>query len=312
MHASGVPLEWCPEPPWTRLRSSLPAVTPDQTAEFFARIAKAIGARDAHPKVAREAPDPSADGELERGGFVPWRASAAVQQFARTGLEDILKLASDRYSATGGIVPESSQKRDTFAFTAAILIALTEPADDVLDQAVKFARQFTEPDFLVNKVPGYLSTLVLKAYKAADGVRKWHGGRWTVPLYTPSRDWLVSRLGVTREEQVRLGLGALVGDAEKKQRKARAKGVAERSEYLAPAAARRPIIIAMKGRGMTWRAIADDLGISTTQAYRLGTSTELVPGPGGVLSEKGEVSPVGVSAGLQASQTFQREFDFEN
>ena len=44
----------------------------------------------------------------------------------------------------------------------------------------------------------------------------------------------MAQLEVTREEQVRLGLGALVGDAEKKQRKARAKGVAERSEYLAP------------------------------------------------------------------------------
>jgi hypothetical protein len=288
IHGSGVPLEWYPEPPWIHPRSNLPAIKPEQETEFFARIAKEIGARGVHDKPrVHEEPDASTDTDaMERGGFVPWRASAAVQQFARTGLRDIRRLASDRYRASGGIVPESSHMRDAFAFTAAILIALIEPAGDVLDRTMEFCRHFTEPDFLTDSVPRYISSLLVKAFKAADGVRKFHRGRWTVPLYTPSRAWLVAQLEVTREEQVRLGLGALVGDAEKKQRKARAKGVAERSEYLAPAAARRPIIIAMKGRGMTWRAIADDLGISTTQAYRLGTSTELVPGPGGVLSEK--------------------------
>ena len=105
---------------------------------------------------------------MERGGLVPWRASAAVQQFARTGLRDIRRLASDRYSASGGIVPESSHMRDAFAFTAAILIALIEPADDVLDRT-KLDHNFTQPDFLTDGVPRYISSLLVKAFKAATG-----------------------------------------------------------------------------------------------------------------------------------------------
>jgi hypothetical protein len=65
----------------------------------------------------------------------------------------------------------------------------------------------------------------------------------------------------------------VISDAEKERRRIerrREAGMIERSAYEARDAERRPIVNAMRARGMTWRAIAAELGISVGEAHLLG------------------------------------------
>src|SRR6476469_5494816 len=85
---------------------------------------------------------------------------------------------------------------------------------------------------------------------------------------------LIDLLQITPAEECHMR--ALISEAEKRRRDAvrqrqrrRAAGLIERAEYEAPAAGRRPLVIEMRARAMTWRTIGVELGISEGETRRI-------------------------------------------
>ncbi|HBK37494.1 MAG TPA: replication protein, partial [Halomonas sp.] len=98
------------------------------------------------------------------------------------------------------------------------------------------------------------------------------------PLYTPRNDTLIQALQITPEEQKKLKTiiskeEAAWRHAERERQRRRLAGMAERSEYLESMAAtteeRRKAALELRGKGLSQRAIAKELGITQQRVSKL-------------------------------------------
>jgi hypothetical protein len=189
-------------------------------------------------------------------------------------LEDIRQLAALRHPGNGGIVVEGA--RDLFGHLAACQLARVIKPGPLFHEIVAICRGFLPTSYLDatsgrDSFRRHCSTLLDRAMHAAEGELVEFRGRLRTPIYTYTKARIIDTLGITSDEMRRMS--RLIDDGEKYRRKVetrRAAGMVERAAYEAKAAERRPMVAAMRARGMTWRAIAAELGVSVGEAHRLG------------------------------------------
>jgi hypothetical protein len=197
------------------------------------------------------------------------RGHNSHHRFTREGwhwtlIEDMRTLPRLRYP--NGIVPEGM--RDTFAFLIACQLVRIFPPGEVFPEIAAVVSTIIEPGFVAKELMHLCSSAMQRARDA------WAGRGW-IHIYRYRKQTMIDMLEVTWAEQRQMG--ALIDEAEYRRRELarlttlrRNAGAIERSAYEARAAERRPIVKAMRARGMTWRAIAAELGISVSEAHRLG------------------------------------------
>ena len=99
----------------------------------------------------------------------------------------------------------------------------------------------------------------------------WHGHART-PVWTYTKQTLIERLQVTPDEERRIT--RLISTQEKRRRERetyRASHTGQsREEYEARAKERQSRVLALRQKGLSWRAISGGLGISVGEAHRLG------------------------------------------
>jgi hypothetical protein len=184
-------------------------------------------------------------------------------------LDELPRLARHRYADTGGTVHGASEERDWFVTVAGMMLALLAPPDQILDRALALTWLFVDPAFIGHEAGGYLASIVERAEKAQAGIRTMFDGKPCVPVYIPSRQWIVDRLAVTAAEVDALGLRAIATHSQAKTRKRRAQGVQPRADYEATAAARRlQAVQAVEVLGMSKKAAARAIGISAFELRR--------------------------------------------
>lgn len=218
-------------------------------------------ARQVAPSAARE---PTAGlilpsvAEVERAA----RPYPGGRMFTREGwhwtvIEDVHHLARMRWG--GGTVPPGW--RDTFGHVIAAQLARIFGPDHLYREIVAQARLLLPAGYIERELPGHCSTLLHRAREQAP--------------YRYRKATPIELLQVTPAEERHMK--ALISEAEGKRRDAvrqreqrRAAGLAERDAYEAAAAERRIMVAERRSRGMSWRAIAAELGISVGEAHRLG------------------------------------------
>jgi hypothetical protein len=180
-------------------------------------------------------------------------------------VEDCYRLAASRWNGT---VPEGW--RDIFGFVIACQLApIYHPS--VLSREIRAAVSLIlPPDYAQRDMISHCSTLMRQAREA------YQGRRWTLVYRYRKRD-LIEMLEITPAEE--RDMRAIISDAEHPRRRQvrraderRKAGAIERADYEARAGARRTQLVAMRERGMTWRAIGAELGVSEGEARRLGRS----------------------------------------
>jgi hypothetical protein len=178
-------------------------------------------------------------------------------------VEDVWRLADMRWN---GIVPKGS--RDAFGFVIACQIARIVHPDQLWYEIRAAVGRIVPAEFVDRDFARYCGTLMRRA-REAFMLR-----RWSV-TYHLSKSYMIDVLQISRAEQHHMH--ALIDDteylrrhAERERTRRAAAGMIERSAYEARATERRPIVKAMRARGLTWRAIAAELGISVSEAHRLG------------------------------------------
>jgi hypothetical protein len=180
--------------------------------------------------------------------------------FSREGwhwaiIEDIRTLARMRW---GGTVPPGW--RDTFGHAMACQLTRIFHPGDLYREIIAHAGLLLPRDYVAHDLAGHCSSLMRLAREAAP--------------YRYRKTTLIELLGITPAEERHMK--ALISDGEKDRREVvrqreqrRAAGMIERAEYEANAAARRPLIAAMRDRGISWRKIGAEMGISEGEARRL-------------------------------------------
>ncbi len=200
------------------------------------------------------------------------RADGTRRHFTREGwfwaiIEDCYTLARLRYP--GGVVPAGSHMRDIFGHVIACQLARILPPNILYREIIAAVSRVVEPGYVHADLASHSSTLLRLAREA------WVIGEWS-QLYRYGKMRLIDLLEITATEEPHMR--ALISGGEKRRRAAdaerarrRANGAAGRAEYEANAVARRPIIARMRHVGMSWRAIAAELGITVSEAHRQGT-----------------------------------------
>ena len=174
-------------------------------------------------------------------------------------LEDLRTLAQLR-----GGVAEGQRMQHLFWQLNFLLLAGATNTELMWHEAAELARQI-DPSW------GYrtpeLSTLYQKAQAHERGERITFQGREFAPLYTPKNDTLINLFGITDQEQKQLR--TIVSTDEAKERHAkrdterrRAAGAVERAEYLDQAQHKRKQAAELRGKGLSVRAIAQQMGVS--------------------------------------------------
>ena len=161
--------------------------------------------------------------------------------------------------------------RDLFGHFAACQLARVIMARNLAHEITAAARLFLPAGYINRELLAHSSTLLRRAKAAAEGELVTFGNQRRTPIYTYGKGRIIDTLEITPDEERHMT--RLISDAEKERRRIerrRAAGVIERAQYEARATERRLIVAAMRGRGMTWRAIGAELRISVGEAHRLG------------------------------------------
>ncbi|WP_299312652.1 replication protein [uncultured Halomonas sp.] len=194
------------------------------------------------------------------------------QELAWHRLEDLRTLATMRAAQVGGPDPLEGQ-RMLFLFWSLNFMALSH--------AVKPASFWKEAQALAASLaPGWnydrseLSTVYHKTKAYFQGEVVDFGGRKLPPLYTPRNATLIERFGITDDEQRKLRTilsqtEARRRDAERKRDMRRKAGAQDRQAYEATAQHRREVARELRAEGLSYRKIAETLGVSVGEAHRL-------------------------------------------
>ncbi len=177
-------------------------------------------------------------------------------------LEDIRKLAGMRYP--GGRVPDGT--RDTFGFLGACQLARVIPAGQLWYEVRSWARLLLPSGYVDKDLSRQCSTLLRRA--TADAMRNTDGTKVTVYTYTKQR--LIEMLCITPDEM--RSMSRLIDDAEKRRRDREAWRAAHtgqnREQYEAGAQARAAQATILRATGLTWRAVAAEMGLDSAEAAR--------------------------------------------
>lgn len=165
--------------------------------------------------------------------------------------------------------------RDTWLFLACNSVAWLAPPAVLEREFRALAREVAGWDH--RECDSRMASVLRRAGVAARGHKIEWRGQQVDPRYKIRVSTIIEWLDVSRAEMRGAGLRVLV-DAdvareravERKQASRRRAGVKERAEYTAQAETRRSAIQLLRDRGLTWRAIAAELNISLSEAYRLG------------------------------------------
>lgn len=206
---------------------------------------------------------------LVRGGKYGLRR-LGDRQLAWDRLEDLRTLASIRADHIEG-------SRMLFLFWCTNFLALAQPtkANTLHYEARSIAREIA---------PGWtyqdcdLGTTFQRAKAYAAGEKIEFNGRQYPPLYTPRNSTLIEALGITDAEQAKLKTiiskdEAARRHADRETLRRRLAGIAERSEYLSQMSnitqQRRKAAHELREKGLSQRAIANELGVSQPRIAKL-------------------------------------------
>lgn len=94
------------------------------------------------------------------------------------------------------------------------------------------------------------------------------------PLYTPRNATLAERFAITDDEQCRLRTIVSKDEArrrhtERERNRRREAGAVDRASYEATAQHRRDMALVLRGEGMSYRKIAENMGTSLSQVQRM-------------------------------------------
>jgi hypothetical protein len=181
-------------------------------------------------------------------------------------LEDIRALARRRYP-DGIVLPGA---RDLFGHLAACQLAMVVAPGQLFHEIVAICREFLPAGYIDRELAGHCSTLLSRARRAGAGERVRFAGTERSPVYTYGKARLIDLLGITAAEEAHMK--RLVSDGEKRRRETerrRAAGMMERGAYEGRSTARRGQARALREQGMTYRAIAEELGVSIGEAHWL-------------------------------------------
>lgn len=188
------------------------------------------------------------------------RTQRGGRMFTREGwhwaiVEDLRMLARMRW---GGIVLEGW--RDIFGHVLACQLARIFHPGQLRHEIMAHSRLMLPADYVAHDLVGHCSTLLGRARE---------GG-----IYRYRKNTLIDLLQIAPAEERHMT--ALISEAEKRrremaqeERQRRAAGMIPRIRFEGTAVARRPMVAERRARGMTWRAIGADLGISEAEARRL-------------------------------------------
>lgn len=187
------------------------------------------------------------------------------RQLAWDRLEDLRRLAELR----GGVC-DGERMLHLFWRLNFLLLSGATNSRQMYYEAAALAREL-DPAWLNNSKE--LMTLYAKAKQFEAGEKVEFNGRQYPALYTPRNDTLINLFQVTDDEQRELRTivsrdMAAERDRERHTARRRAAGAVERSAYLAAAADKAVEARLLRAKGLSVRAIAEQMGISKTAAAR--------------------------------------------
>ena len=153
---------------------------------------------------------------------------------------------------------------------AACALAHVIPSGQLYHEIVATGRDFLPGGYIDRELKGDCGAVLRRAVAASEGRRVEFDGRMWDTRYSYSKASHIEMLGIQPHEERHMT--RLISDGEKERRRVerrREAGVIERAAYEAPAAARRAKVVELRARGLTWRAIGAELGISEGEARRL-------------------------------------------
>lgn len=207
------------------------------------------------------------------------------RQLAWDRLEDLRKLAELR-----GGVQEGERMQHLFWQLNFLVLSGATNSSLMYHEAAALARVI-DPSWGYNSKE--LMTLYGKAKAFEAGEKVTFGGRQFPPLYTPKNDSLISLFRITDDEQRQLRTLISRDMAAERHRKRdearrRAAGAVDRETFLEAAQERRREAQALRGEGLSVRAIAARMGVSKTAVGRYladagecPTSLRITGGPDG-------------------------------
>lgn len=204
----------------------------------------------------------------DTSGLVQFRGS----QLAWDRLRDLRVLAKLRADSNGA-VPDG--QRDTFLFlSACFLVQINLVATKVESELDGLAREYA-PHWKAAQLKGCITSVMKRLKMMVKGEKVIFNGVAVDPRYRFRNETLISTkwLGVTEEEQKHMS--TIIGKEEARKRAAErsrkqraeqgAQTLAERKESVAE---RKNKAIQLREKGLTWSAIAKELGYSSAKSVQ--------------------------------------------
>lgn len=163
-------------------------------------------------------------------------------------------------------------ERDVPVFLAACFLAEAKLAKDVMSELRPLVRLLA-PDWGEPEIKDCVSSVLERAQAHARGETVEFRGKQVSPRYGHSNATLIEKLCITPDEERQMQ--TIISKAEKRRRtndrrtaQRRDEGVVPRADYRQAAVDKSLAARALKGQGMSLRAISVELGISLTSAQR--------------------------------------------
>lgn len=191
-------------------------------------------------------------------GPAPARPGAAYQDVV---LADLLRLVQHRYP--GGQIPAG--RRDVWVLWVGNALSWTVPMLQLLAEADRLTGPWT--GWSRSELRERLAAVLQRAGEAAAGQTRQYRGRDVDPRYRVRPDTLARRLDVSLEEAEAAGLAVVRPGRGGSEPVATHKERAERRALMAPQAH------ALRAAGLSWPAVARQLGVSEAQVRRVVRAT---------------------------------------
>lgn len=190
-----------------------------------------------------------------------------------TVLADLQRLRQARWFG-----PLPPGQRDTWLFLACTAMTWLAPAFTLRREFYALAKE--AGGWREREVDSRMGAVFSRATAAAVGRSVEWGGKALDPRYRFQAGTIVEWLEISPAEMRDAGLRVLVDRdvarelaTGRERDRRRRHGAQERAAYEAPAQARRGRVFELRQRGMTWRTIGAELGVSEAEARRLGKAS---------------------------------------
>jgi hypothetical protein len=227
--------------------------------------------RDALRKPRDEKEERRQEFQLLKGGKTGNLRTFSGRQLSWDRLEDLRTLAKLRGWMETGISHGYRSKYIHWCLNFLLLSGAVH-SSQLFHEAQAIAREVC-PDF--NKdVRSVLSTLYCKAKAYEAGEKVEFDGKKYPPLYTPRNSTLMELFTITDEEGKRLktiitDAEAAERDAKRHRQRRRKTGSVDRATYLETAEQRRAQARLLRAKGLSWKEVGREMGISAMAALLL-------------------------------------------